>query len=587
MIKVLDQETINKIAAGEVIERPASVVKELVENALDAGATRIEVELQNGGKTRILVNDDGCGMSKEEMLLAVQRHATSKISSAEDLFAIKTMGFRGEALPSIAAVSKLSILSKPKNSPAADPGTELLLEGGRIVHTLAAPAREGTTICVEELFYNVPARLKFIKKDVTELGQIINLFSKFIIGGPQTAFLLKANDKVILQSPGAKHLDQSAYLAAATVVLGSKIAKKMRPFAFDSAFLRVQGLLASPDETKADRAGQYFYVNGRAVFNPALSKALQEGLRDRVPRGRYPIGIFFLEVDPQEVDVNVHPTKREVKFLRQSDVYTGILQAVRQTYTKLEDSLKAVEVVSRDPFIRMHSQHARVTTEDIGQQGALLDKDELRTMVQIQASAIESSYAQSREHLFPVAQINKTYIAALDGEDLVLIDQHVAHERVLYEQLKEQYKHKRQDIQELLIPESIELSPEQFNSLESSKEFLMNAGFRFEDFGERTILLRGVPQSLIKVSGKQLFLDILDEFKASELPTQKEIKEEEMLKMIACKAALKAGELLTIQEIKKLLNDLERTSNPQTCPHGRPIIVPITKDELDKKFGRA
>lgn len=585
-INVLDEITINKIAAGEVIERPVSVVKELVENSLDAGAARIDVEVQNGGKVKILVKDNGIGMNKDDVLLAIQRHATSKINSAQDLFAIKTMGFRGEALPSIASISKTVVVSKRKDSPDSEPGIEVKLEGGKIVHTTPAPSSAGTTIIVEELFYNVPARLKFLKKDATELGQITSIMSKFVIGNPQVAFTLKSNGKTLIQSPGAENLSREAFLTAATVILGAKLVKKMKQFEFHSSFMRLRGFLCSPDETKVDRSGQFFYVNNRFIQSFALSKAVGEGLRDRIPRGRFPICILFLEINAEDIDVNVHPAKREIKFLKQSDIFSGVLSAVKNTFLKMDNSIQAVELVSKDPIIRMKAHQAQISAKNIEGQGSLIKTEELQAMINAQTSAIDSGYAETRERLFPVAQVNKTYIVALDGEDLVLIDQHVAQERIYYEKLKAESIKKEKTIQDLLIPETIELNPQQDQILKQEQEVLISIGFRWEDFGQQAILLRGVPQLISTQNPKQLFIDILDELLSSEKTFQKDKMQEEFFKVVACKASIKAGQVLTIQEMKQLVKDLEQTANPHTCPHGRPVIVAITKSELDKKFGR-
>ncbi|MBU0580374.1 MAG: DNA mismatch repair endonuclease MutL, partial [Candidatus Margulisbacteria bacterium] len=566
---------------------PASVVKELVENSLDAGAARIEIEIENGGKSKILIKDNGQGMAKEDILLAIQRHATSKISAAQDLFAIKSLGFRGEALPSIASISKMTIISKARNTADSEPGTEVIITGGKVEKSAVAPSSEGTSILVEDLFYNVPARLKFLKKDVTELGQITSIIAKFIIGHPQVAFLFKSNHKVILQSPGANTLNQQAYLSAITVIFGAKIVKKMKPFEFISSFVKLKGFLAAPGETKIDRTGQYIYVNNRFVSNMAISKAVGEGFRNRIPGGRYPICVLFLELKPEDIDVNVHPTKREIKFLKQQEIFNEVLMAVKNTFSKFDSSEQAVQLIYKDPFVRMQSQHVQVSEKNISKQESFLKADELHSMIYAQTSAIDTAYPEARQGLYPVAQINKTYIVALDGEDLVLIDQHVAQERILYEQFKEKLINKKEDIQELLIPETIELTPEQSSVLNQEKEFLLSVGFRWEDFGQQTILLRGVPQVLTRQIPKQIFIDILDELSAQGASFQKEKKQEEMLKMLSCKAAIKAGEILTIQEMRQLLIDLEKTTNPHTCPHGRPIIVSVTKEELDKKFNRS
>jgi DNA mismatch repair protein MutL len=585
-IVLLDSTTIDKIAAGEVVERPASVVKELVENALDAGASRVEIEIQNGGQTSILVQDNGLGMTAEEAELAIQRHATSKLRNADDLFRINSLGFRGEALPSIASVSKMTLRTKALDAAPSAAGAELVVHGGKVIKNNEAAVNPGTTILVEDLFYNVPARLKFLKTPATELGHITTLISKFILARPTVAFALSADHKTIVRSPGSKAGDTAALQTAATIVLGAGIAKKMRPFENYSSAVKIEGLLASPQDTKSDRNSEFFFVNGRVISSIALSKALEEALRDKIPRGRFPVCIMLLTVKPDELDVNIHPTKREVKFLRQNEIFNAVLHAVKHTLDAPAGSLSAVEISSRDPYVRMQAQHMNLTEKNVDEQHSLLRPEEMRNAISAQASAMDASFASFREGLYPVAQVNKTYIVALDGEDLVLVDQHVAHERILYEQLLRKNRDASVQQQELLLPETIELTPAQFQSLVEIKDTLLAAGFHWEDFGGTTLLLRGVPACLTRQAPRQTFLDIIDEVLAHGAAFSPDKKQEEILKMVACKAAIKAGEVLTIIEMRGLLRDLSRTSNAETCPHGRPIVVPITKEELDKKFGR-
>ncbi len=585
-IHVLDTNTINKIAAGEVIERPSSAVKELLENALDAGATRVDIEIINGGKTKISIQDNGCGMTHDEALLAIQRHATSKIRNADDLFSIASLGFRGEAVPSIASVSRMTIRTRPSDAPADTAGTELLIEGGTLLKDASTAIPGGTTIIVEDLFYNVPARMKFLKSSATELGHITSIVSKFILSHPHVAMTLRSDTRTIVQSPGSSDNDTDALRTAATIVLGASVAKKMKAFETFSSAGKISGLLAAPSDTKADRAAEFFFANGRSITSSALSRALEEPLRDKIPRGRFPICIMFLSVKPDEIDVNVHPAKREVKFLKQQETFNAVMQAVKNATATFTTSLEAVEITSKDPFIRMQGHHVQISdVRGEGEQAPLLKDDDMRNYVRAQAFAMDASYASAREGLCPVAQVNKTYIVALDGEDLVLVDQHVAHERVLFEQLKSKGP-SSEDLQELLLPESIELTPTQYQALVSIKELLLGAGFRWEDFGGTTVLLRSVPACTSRYAPRQVFADIIDEYLANGASFTAERGKEELLKTVACKAAIKAGDILTIDEMRKLLNDLMVTANPQTCPHGRPIVVPITKEELDKKFGR-
>jgi DNA mismatch repair protein MutL len=545
-IQVLPEDLINKIAAGEVVERPASVVKELLENSLDAQATRITVEVQNAGRKMIRVSDNGQGMTKKEVELAFQRHSTSKISKLEDLFNIQSLGFRGEALPSISSVSKMKIVPNPSGA--------------------------GVTVEVKDLFWNIPARKKFLKSPATEMGHIGNIVSKYTLAFPNVSFELISDGKPLLSSPGSGSLKD-----AAIAVYGVDLLKELVEGEFNFQFGKVHGLISRPTLTRIDKSYETFYVNRRYVRNFLLNRALEEGYRTLIPNNPYPVAILFIDIDPKQVDVNVHPTKREIKFVKTNEV----MQAIREFVGK---TLSIVQSPKSDVNYNKDAGH---WTGDVGQ---LLDVQSpmLRTEVRqhevsnvLQEATLEVTAVQP---LFPIYQYKETYIICTDGEDLVLIDQHAAHERVLYDQLSRTSNVQRR--QSLLIPENIELAPKEKTVLEENLENLNNLGFDLEEFGNNSYIIRSVPALAAKSSPKQLLQDLVSELQGLGKTAQLDIKQENIRKLIACHSAIKAGDKLTAQEMNQLIKDLYTTENPLTCPHGRPTMFMITEEELKKRFGR-
>ncbi|MFA5113165.1 MAG: DNA mismatch repair endonuclease MutL [Candidatus Margulisiibacteriota bacterium] len=544
-IQVLSDDLINKIAAGEVIERPASVVKELIENALDAGASQISVEVQDAGKKLIGVADNGSGMTAAEIELALQRHSTSKIATADDLFAIKTLGFRGEALPSIASIAQMKIEPNPSGN--------------------------GLTVEVGALFYNTPARKKFLKSNATELGHIGDIIAKYALACPGVAFRLISDGKPLINSPGTGNL-----LDAVLAIYGAELARELvevdRPFAAG----RVVGLVSRPTISRLDKNYETFFVNGRYIKNFLLNRALEEACRTLIPNNRYPVAILFIEIDPRQVDVNVHPTKREVKFADNTMVMQAVREAVRE----------ALEVRSQ------------VTGEEAGREGGS-EMVEMGTADQLPISNIPSGFLalqptpnfeipesalSETQPLTPIYQLMPTYIVATDGRELTLIDQHAAHERIIYDQLSRGPR--VASSQSLLIPETIELSVGETMALMSNLDNLKGIGFEIAEFGGNSFIVRAVPAVSAKIPVKQLLLDIVTELLETGGSTQLEVKRENIRKLVACHSAIKAGDPLTPQEMAGLIKDLYATENPLTCPHGRPTMVRITPEELAKRFGR-
>jgi DNA mismatch repair protein MutL len=526
-IKVLPEELISQIAAGEVVERPASAVKELVENSLDAAARHITIEVQGAGKRLIRVTDDGCGMTGEEVRLAIQRHSTSKISTLEDLFNIRTLGFRGEALPSIASVSRLDIIPNKSG--------------------------EGLTVTVRDLFYNVPVRLKFLKSDSTELGQIADLVGRFILSRPQTALKLIVDGREVLNSSGNGN-PKDAILA----VYGLELAREMLEVSGDS----VRGFVSKPNLSRIDRNYESFFVNGRYVKNFLLGRAVEEAYQSLIPGQRYPVAILFIEIPPRELDVNVHPTKREIKLLKTREVMETVYTAVRQALTSVLET--GVSVTDPRPVSTGFDTGFVVAT----QPPTTRELEFLVTDIQ---------------PLMPVYQFLETYIIATDSVDLVLIDQHAAHERILFDRLSA--KSQGTISQDLLIAETLELKPAQAAILEENLDYLKGMGFEIEPFGRAAYLVRAVPAVLRETPGSVL-MDILDELKEVGRSSVGEEKQKAVLKLLACHAAIKAGDRLSMEEMRQLIRDLYKTQDPLTCPHGRPTMVKWTAEDLGKKFER-
>jgi len=541
-IKILPEDLINKIAAGEVVERPASVVKELVENSIDAGATQIVIEIQNAGKKLIRVADNGRGMTPEEIEIALQRHSTSKISSIEDLFNIRTLGFRGEALPSIASVSKLRIEPNPSGA--------------------------GITVESKDLFYNVPARKKFLKSDATEVGHIGEFVSKYAMAYPQIAFKLVSDGKALISSAGNGKL-----IDAILSIYGAELAKEL--VEIDSQFQpgRIFGFASRATLSRIDKNYETFYVNGRFVRNFLLNRALEEAYRTLIPGNRYPVGILFIDIDPRQVDVNVHPTKREVKFLKTNEVLDAVTSAVSKALTNVREYQNTCLPAGTVRVSEGEDQKIRIS-----------EKPEMMDVffpVVSQSIELEVTAVQP---LIPIYQLKNTYIVATDGEELALIDQHAAHERILYDRLGHESRVAGQ--QALLIPETLDLRPEEAAILRENIGYLKDLGFELEEFGGNSFILRSIPAISSKVPARQLLIDIVSELQASGKSVELQVKQENLRKLIACHSAIKAGDSLTREEMNQLIKDLYSTPNPLTCPHGRPTLIRITEEELKKKFAR-
>ncbi|MFH1541527.1 MAG: DNA mismatch repair endonuclease MutL [bacterium] len=543
-IQILSEDLVNKIAAGEVVERPASVVKELVENAIDAEATQIKIEIQQAGSKLIRVSDNGKGMTEEEIKLAVQRHATSKITSLDDLFNIQSLGFRGEALPSIASVSRF------------------LLERN--------PSGKGVTATVKDLFHNTPARKKFMKSPGTEMGHLGDVISKYAMAYPAIAFELVSDGKPMLTSPGTGQLKD-----AVMAVYGLDLVKGLIEVDSDN----VKGLVSLPTLSRIDRSYITFYVNGRYVKDFLLNRALQEAYRTLIPGNRFPVGIIFVSVNPKQVDVNVHPTKKEVKFVKTNEVMARVTEAVRNSLANVTDIRSVVNGVDVSAEVRggTWGQEFSAPHQTSHFQTHILTPTPLHFPqdLEIQIDSVQP--------LFPIYQHKSTYIVATDGEDLVLIDQHAAQERIIYDRLSTKRTENCEQL--LLTPETVELGPKEFAALKDQLGYLKEIGFDVEEFGGKSLLVRSLPAG-VETSAKNLLTDLASDLQGAGKTIQLEVKQETIRKSIACKAAIKSGDKLSQQEMNELIKNLFATENPLTCPHGRPVMFRITEEEIKKRVAR-
>ncbi|MBE7554184.1 MAG: DNA mismatch repair endonuclease MutL [Anaerolineales bacterium] len=623
-IRILPPDVAAKIAAGEVVERPASVVKELVENAIDAGARTIRVEIQGGGKRLIRVMDDGGGIAAEEVPLAFARHATSKLASVEDLSRVMTLGFRGEALASIAAVSQLTLVSRPAAQPAA---TRIRLEGGQQLALGAAGSPGGTIITVENLFYNVPARLKFLKADATEAAHIHRIVSHYALAYPQIRFALQSDNRLTFQTNGSGELfDTLAAVfdleTARQMILveysepertGGEEAKRGRdeqnrnePHFLASSLhvssppLSVHGYAGAPALHRGARDQLIFFVNRRWIQDRSLNQAVVQAYHTFLPVGRFPVAVLNIEIDPAEVDVNVHPTKAEVKFRDPREIFKAVQKGVRA----------AVTAAAPVPAYGGHSPltysfagdfggHAGDTapwhTAFGGHSGSGFSQfgfEAQRTLPLPGAAGsegerqfLESSPSQAMPLMRVVGQIQQMYIVAEGPDGLYLIDQHAAHERVLYEKLTAQKAQAAVARQQMLEPVVVELSPGHAALLEAEWDALTEVGFELEPFGGTTYRLRAVPEMLSRADPARALVDILAEMADGAIPLARETHEK--IAITVCKrASIKGGQILSPEEMRELVRQLEATSAPRTCPHGRPTMIHMSAAQLAREFGR-
>jgi DNA mismatch repair protein MutL len=574
-IKILSEEVASQIAAGEVVERPASVVKELVENALDAEADQIKIEVKDAGKSLIEVNDNGLGIPANQLSLAVQRHATSKLHEAGDLFRVSTLGFRGEALASIASVSLLQMFSRTKDQ---EQGAEIRIEGGIEKSFTQKGLPPGTTVRVEQLFFNVPARLKFLKTDRTEKRHINQVVTRYALSNPDVRFQLVQDNQLVFQSSG--NGDMRELMA---VIYGIGLARQMIEVLYEDDQLNIHGFISPPGLTRSNRQEMLFYVNQRPVQDPALSKALTQAYHTLIMKGRFPISILFLDLPPDKVDVNVHPTKSEVRFDDAGNIFRGVGKAVRRAllaHTPVPEvsHLGGVSLWGGDPAGPSHFQR-RIdpawSADSSNQEGSLFETNQESTQV---AASLGTPILRL------IGQVAATYLIAEGPDGLYLIDQHAAHERILFEKFLSGSLD-QSAVQALLEAEVVDFSPATADLVRENLPFLRRIGFEIEDFGQGSFKVRTVPSLFKGSSPEKLLRGAVEDLEVDETPLEKN-QEEKIIARVCKSAAVKAGQVLAAEEQKQLLLDLEACSSPRTCPHGRPTMIHLSVDLLERKFGR-
>ncbi len=591
VIKVLSEAIANKIAAGEVIERPASIVKELIENALDAGATSVEISIQHGGKSFIRVADNGSGMKADDAKLAFQRHATSKISAAEDLDHIRSFGFRGEALPSIAAVSRTKLLTRAKGDTA---GTGVVIEGGHMVSVQPKACREGTIIEVRDLFFNTPARRKFVKTDPTEMGHVMETVSHFALAMPQVAFSLKSSEKTMLDLlPVQNALDRGS------AVFGKDESAGLLEIEGEGTGIRISGFIGKPAIARANRTGQVIFVNQRWVKALSLSYAIQDGYHGLLMHGQFPVACLFIEVDPARVDVNVHPTKQEVRISNESEIKSLIRRTVTERLQKEGDLAPDFKFKpSTAPFQSAASsfqtnvqrasyleflEKVAVTTEPFKAKEAPAEYE-----VSKNESLLQPISLKDKLHITKIlGQIHHTFIVAETEEGMIIVDQHAAHERVMFEVLLQEFESGHPKRQGLLMDEILEIHPKQQEIFKSAMPFLEKLGFDIEPFGENAYVIRAYPAILEGESPVATLKYFLEEKEDGKLETNLDSLQEEVAALIACKRkSVKAHDVLAAAALQSLLERLAACQNPFNCPHGRPTFFKQTFLDLEKQFKR-
>ena len=598
-IKLLPETLASQVAAGEVVERPASVVKELVENSIDAGARAIEVGIQRGGMSRIRVVDDGCGMDRDDALLSLERHATSKIASAADLAAISTLGFRGEALPSIASISRFRLSTR---EPGAVAGTEILVNGGRIETVRDGGEAPGTQIEVRSLFYNVPARRKFLRSETTEARNIEHQFFLQALAHPEIGFTLVREDNIASQLPITTSLRDRIRDLYGAKLLDDLLEISLR----DRRAVQVQGWIGRAGVSRQTRAQQFVFVNGRAIDSGILSTALREGYHTALMRGQFPVTFLFVDLDPREVDVNVHPAKREVRFRDPASVREAIVEAVQRTLEsgrvewqrKFNAPPAPAAVLQPGPAATPpNGGTTSVSSQIVGRDSvrpsnfAPLDQasraDSLNLPRPIDDNRPEPQIEPRRDQQFQIIGVlNRLYVLMENSDGLVLVDQHAAHERILFEELRRRMEEQGVPSQRMLLPQIFSLPPRDAEWVERNVATLQKMGIGIENFGANSFRVDTLPAFLEIADAAGFLRKVIDELKTTSRSSSPLRLGEDMIAKTVCRHAVKANDPLRYPEIEKLIRDLLACDLPYCCPHGRPTMIQISHAELEKKFGR-
>lgn len=588
-VHVLDDNTINKIAAGEVVERPASVIKELVENAIDAKADRIEVEIMAGGTSFMRVSDNGIGMSREDAEKAILRHATSKIVQVDDLQAIATLGFRGEALPSIASVSRFNLQTRQAG---AELGTEIKITGGKTTEIGVAGCNLGTTIRVEDLFFNTPARKKFLKTNNTESGRINEFIIKLAISHPEIAFKLINNNKSSLATPGRGDLKETLQS-----LYGASVGQSLLPLEFEDEDIKLWGFVSKPSAIRSSRSWQTFIVNGRIIASRAIAKAIDNAYHALIPKSGYPLIALNIEVPQHTIDVNVHPQKTEMKFEDESRIFKAVYKAVLDAVRPKGQVGQLGQLAAQADHVQQHVEKG-LQELNFGQpvmnfplreeKPAMTWQEGTTALAQDKSVKSVQSVVDEEEKLptagmIPIGQVDDTYIIAQDGDSLYIVDQHAAHERVLFDRFSAQAEHNPS--QQLLVHLILDFSTHESQIIEENLELLAGLGFGLEPSGPNQFRLMEVPADVPSSQAEEFIREVLASMEELHRPTAAELRQA-VLATTACKAAIKAGFKLNYRQMEILLQELNDTAMPYTCPHGRPTIIKFSSDELAKMFKR-
>ena len=619
-VRLLPEIVANQIAAGEVVERPASVVKELVENALDAGPTRITVDIQAGGRSLIRVADNGSGMDRDDALLCLERHATSKIQVAEDLASIDTMGFRGEAIPSIASVSRMALTTLASGNDTGE-GTRIDIHAGKIRAVESAGHAGGTTIEVRSLFYNLPARRKFLRTPETERSHIQHFLTLAALANPAVGFVFTSDQRKVWELPPCRVDDSPAsHITAVRERMAALHGEGISLLNVDSSgdyrvakaipddpgvdmqwdgqtTVRTWGLIGAPGVSRSTRANQHLFVNRRPIENRSLNRALIEGYHTALMKGQYPLCCLFIEIDPGEVDVNIHPAKREVKFHHERDVRRLLTQAVQETLLAFHSQKPKPTLIPVDEAVDVMP----ISTVAIPVQAELGDQSPTAVLDQAQPGPPQNESVRATPLPAPagapvpllhvplrlVGVVGKLYVVLESDKGLVLLDQHAAHERVLYEQMLRRMESEGSAAsQKLLLPETVELPPREARFLSGTMGSLNRLGVGLSEFGERTFLLDALPPFVKTANSRKFILELVDKLQAAgEGVNALRLGEDVIIKTV-CRHAVKANDALREEELQNLVDDLRRCEMPYTCPHGRPTIIEMNYLELEKKFGR-
>lgn len=646
-IRILPDNLANQIAAGEVVERPASVIKELVENAIDAGSSRIQVDIELGGRRLMRVTDDGTGMVRDDAILAFERHATSKIYSLDDLAAISTLGFRGEALASIASVAKVDLLTK---TTAENEATRVIIEGGRLIDVKDAARDTGTTTSVRDLFFNTPARRKFMRSEATENYHLTSIVTHYALAHPEIAFTLTNNGREVIRVSPAKDLRERAFQ-----IFGAGLLESLLPVSGGREYVaKVYGYVSAPRERRTTKDSQYFFVNQRFVRDKTITGGLLEGFRSVLPHGVYPVAFLFVDLPHDEVDVNVHPAKTEVRFRRGEAVKDVIAEAVREALANAGIVAESGGVPLEERWTPSVAEPRAITPERPAEQPVMgfplleqddetfetpdpemtADKssqmfaDEVRSVEIVDRSEFDAAFSGDFElaatqmtesvpapvpigyaelppvnsadkltkqiqpedlsmaKIKPVGQLHDSFIIAVDDEGLLLIDQHVAHERILFDKFRKSERERGIESQNLLLPETIDLSPAQSEAFRLIEGDLESLGFGLMRLSGRTVAIKSVPTDLPASEARNLFAEILDTIEAEKKGGPKSTFRDDIAASLACKAAVKINMKLTTEKMQWLIDRLLITTSPTTCPHGRPVILRLSMRDIERGFHR-